>query len=80
MTIKEGNGHFVLTDEDIRGPLKHGAKVEAKHPETGVYMEATINKITDSSTYTVGELCCKVIFYLITWICAKMYKGEKSKK
>uniref|UniRef100_H3DGW8 AT-rich interaction domain 4B n=1 Tax=Tetraodon nigroviridis TaxID=99883 RepID=H3DGW8_TETNG len=39
-------------DENIRGPLKVGAVVEVKNPD-GVYQEATINKLTDASIYTV---------------------------
>lgn len=31
-----------------------GAVVEVKNPD-GVYQEATINKLTDASIYTVGE-------------------------
>ncbi len=27
--------------------------MEVKHPDSGQYVEASINKITDSSTYTV---------------------------
>ena len=33
--------------------IQAGSKVEIKHPETGQTVEATINKVTDSSTYTV---------------------------
>lgn len=34
--------------------LQVGAVVEVKNPD-GVYQEATINKLTDASIYTVGE-------------------------
>ncbi|XP_024916825.1 AT-rich interactive domain-containing protein 4B isoform X3 [Cynoglossus semilaevis] len=39
-------------DEHIKGPLKVGAVVEVKNQD-GVYQEATINKLTDASIYTV---------------------------
>ncbi|XP_029691223.1 AT-rich interactive domain-containing protein 4B isoform X4 [Takifugu rubripes] len=39
-------------DENIKGVLKVGAVVEVKNPD-GVYQEATINKLTDASIYTV---------------------------
>ncbi|XP_004559801.1 AT-rich interactive domain-containing protein 4B isoform X2 [Maylandia zebra] len=39
-------------DENIKGPLKVGAVVEVKNQD-GVYQEATINKLTDASIYTV---------------------------
>ncbi|XP_073776439.1 AT-rich interactive domain-containing protein 4B isoform X8 [Danio rerio] len=39
-------------DEHIRGLLKVGAVVEARNQD-GVYQEATINKLTDASLYTV---------------------------
>ncbi|XP_056902814.1 AT-rich interactive domain-containing protein 4B isoform X2 [Takifugu flavidus] len=39
-------------DENIKGALKVGAVVEVKNPD-GVYQEATINKLTDASIYTV---------------------------
>ncbi|XP_056291407.1 AT-rich interactive domain-containing protein 4B isoform X2 [Pseudoliparis swirei] len=39
-------------DENIKGPLKVGAVVEAKNQD-GVYQEATINKLNDASIYTV---------------------------
>ena len=33
-----------------------GAVVEVKHPDTGQPVEATINKLIDQSSYTVGKL------------------------
>ncbi|XP_029557786.1 AT-rich interactive domain-containing protein 4B isoform X3 [Salmo trutta] len=39
-------------DDSIQGPLKVGAVVEVKNPD-GVYQEASINKLTDCSIYTV---------------------------
>ncbi|XP_034463842.1 AT-rich interactive domain-containing protein 4B isoform X7 [Hippoglossus hippoglossus] len=39
-------------DENIKGVLKVGAVVEVKNQD-GVYQEATINKLTDASIYTV---------------------------
>lgn len=41
-----------------------GALVEVKNPD-GVYQEATINKLTDASIYTVGESMTSVLFYLL---------------
>ncbi|KAK5882159.1 hypothetical protein CesoFtcFv8_020773 [Champsocephalus esox] len=39
-------------DENIKGVLKVGSVVEVKNQD-GVYQEATINKLTDASIYTV---------------------------
>ncbi|KAM9558873.1 AT-rich interactive domain-containing protein 4B isoform 3-T3 [Salvelinus alpinus] len=39
-------------DDSIQGPLKVGAVVEVKNPD-GVYQEASINKLTDCTIYTV---------------------------
>ncbi len=33
--------------------LQIGCTVEVKHPENGQYVEAIVNKVIDSSTYTV---------------------------
>ncbi|CAL8081155.1 unnamed protein product [Orchesella dallaii] len=53
VTFKAGNGSSVIPDDQIRGILKVGANVEAKHPDKNQFMEATLNKIQDSSQYTV---------------------------
>ncbi|XP_055792011.1 AT-rich interactive domain-containing protein 4B isoform X4 [Salvelinus fontinalis] len=39
-------------DDSIQGPLKVGAVVEVKNPD-GVYQQASINKLTDCTIYTV---------------------------
>ncbi len=36
-------------------PFQTGCTVEVKHPESGQYVEAVVNKVTDNSTYTVGK-------------------------
>lgn len=41
--------------------LQVGAVVEVKNPD-GVYQEATINKLTDASIYTVGESMTSPLF------------------
>lgn len=41
-----------------------GAVVEVKNPD-GVYQEATINKLTDASIYTVGESMNSPLFKLL---------------
>ncbi|KAJ8360040.1 hypothetical protein SKAU_G00165650 [Synaphobranchus kaupii] len=52
VTFKPGSSTGEVHDEHIRGPLKVGATVEVRNSE-GVYQEATINKLTDASLYTV---------------------------
>lgn len=52
VTFKPDASTAEVHDEHIRGPLKVGAVVEVKNQD-GVYQEATINKLTDASLYTV---------------------------
>uniref|UniRef100_A0A8D3AEI7 AT-rich interaction domain 4B n=1 Tax=Scophthalmus maximus TaxID=52904 RepID=A0A8D3AEI7_SCOMX len=52
VTFKPDLSTAEVHDENIKGPLKVGAVVEAKNQD-GVYQEATINKLTDASIYTV---------------------------
>ncbi|XP_067119797.1 AT-rich interactive domain-containing protein 4A-like isoform X2 [Centruroides vittatus] len=53
ITFKNNQGNVILTDDQLRGTLRVGAHVEAKHPEKNQYIEAVINKIIDYSQYTV---------------------------
>ncbi len=43
----------VIPDELVKGNLKVGQSVEAKHLETENWTKGTIMKLTDASTYTV---------------------------
>ncbi|KAM6997782.1 AT-rich interactive domain-containing protein 4B isoform 2-T2 [Tautogolabrus adspersus] len=52
VTFKPELSTAEVHDESIKGPLKVGAVVEVKNQD-GVYQEATINKLTDASIYTV---------------------------
>ncbi|XP_078787662.1 AT-rich interactive domain-containing protein 4B isoform X3 [Oryzias latipes] len=52
VTFKSDLTTAEVHDENIKGPLKVGAVVEVKN-QNGVYQEATINKLTDASIYTV---------------------------
>ncbi|KAM9364457.1 AT-rich interactive domain-containing protein 4B [Pholidichthys leucotaenia] len=52
VTFKPDLSSAEVHDENIKGPLKVGAVVEVKNQD-GVYQEATINKLTDASIYTV---------------------------
>ncbi|XP_070696820.1 AT-rich interactive domain-containing protein 4B isoform X3 [Pempheris klunzingeri] len=52
VTFKPELSTAEVHDENIKGPLKVGAVVEVKNQD-GVYQEATINKLTDASIYTV---------------------------
>uniref|UniRef100_A0A3Q2XT18 AT-rich interaction domain 4B n=1 Tax=Hippocampus comes TaxID=109280 RepID=A0A3Q2XT18_HIPCM len=54
VTFKSDLSAAEVHDESIKGPLKVGAIVEVKNPD-GVYQEATINKLTDASIYTVFD-------------------------
>lgn len=42
-----------MIDDNIKGTLRVGASVEAKHPDKNCFLEATISKIIDASQYTV---------------------------
>ncbi|XP_051937249.1 AT-rich interactive domain-containing protein 4B isoform X1 [Hippocampus zosterae] len=52
VTFKSDLSAAEVHDESIKGPLKVGAIVEVKNQD-GFYQEATINKLTDASIYTV---------------------------
>ncbi|KAM9412345.1 AT-rich interactive domain-containing protein 4B-like [Salvelinus alpinus] len=52
VTFKPDLATVEVHDDSIQGPLKVGAVVEVKNPD-GVYQEASINKLTDCSIYTV---------------------------
>ncbi|XP_036430642.1 AT-rich interactive domain-containing protein 4B isoform X3 [Colossoma macropomum] len=52
VTFKPDSSTAEVHDEHIRGTLKVGAVVEVKNQD-GLYQEATINKLTDASLYTV---------------------------
>ncbi|KAM9727068.1 AT-rich interactive domain-containing protein 4B [Menidia menidia] len=52
VTFKSDLSTIEVHDENIKGPLKVGAVVEVKNQD-GVFQEATINKLTDASIYTV---------------------------
>uniref|UniRef100_A0A3P9JUW7 AT-rich interactive domain-containing protein 4B n=1 Tax=Oryzias latipes TaxID=8090 RepID=A0A3P9JUW7_ORYLA len=54
VTFKSDLTTAEVHDENIKGPLKVGAVVEVKN-QNGVYQEATINKLTDASIYTVFD-------------------------
>ena len=41
--------------------LQPGARVEVKLPDTGQLAEATFNKLTDCSMYTVGKYSIQVV-------------------
>ncbi|XP_055880604.1 AT-rich interactive domain-containing protein 4B-like isoform X1 [Biomphalaria glabrata] len=53
VALKDGQSSVFVNDEDIKGTIKLGSVVEVKHPETSQYVEATINKLIDHSSYTV---------------------------
>lgn len=50
-----GLGNATLSDEQIKGTLRVGQVVQAKHPDRKELVEATITKIQDCSQYTVGK-------------------------
>lgn len=50
-----GLGTATLNDDQIKGTLRAGQVVQAKHPDKKELVEATISKIQDCSQYTVGE-------------------------
>ncbi|KAJ8392456.1 hypothetical protein AAFF_G00075810 [Aldrovandia affinis] len=52
VTFKQDSSTAEVHDEHIRGPLKVGAGVQVR-TQDGVYQDATINKLTDASLYTV---------------------------
>lgn len=48
-----GGGAATLPDDQVRGPLRAGHAVQARHPDKKEYMEATVSKVQDCSQYTV---------------------------
>ncbi|KAG7230050.1 hypothetical protein INR49_009770 [Caranx melampygus] len=66
VTFKPDLSTAEVHDENIKGPLKVGAVVEVKNQD-GVYQEATINKLTDASIYTV--VSDKVALRLFAVVC-----------
>uniref|UniRef100_A0A6P7GBL3 AT-rich interactive domain-containing protein 4A-like n=1 Tax=Diabrotica virgifera virgifera TaxID=50390 RepID=A0A6P7GBL3_DIAVI len=53
VSYKLGLGTATLTDEQIKGTLRVGQIVQAKHQDKKELVEATISKIQDCSQYTV---------------------------
>ncbi|KAG5900579.1 AT-rich interactive domain-containing protein 4B [Gonioctena quinquepunctata] len=53
VTYKMGLGSATLSDEQIKGTLRVGQLVQAKHSDRKELVEATITKIQDCSQYTV---------------------------
>ncbi|XP_076667085.1 AT-rich interaction domain hat-trick isoform X2 [Andrena cerasifolii] len=53
VTYKQGLGTATVADDQIKGTLRVGASVEARHGERKEFVEATITKIQDCSQYTV---------------------------
>jgi hypothetical protein len=53
VTFRNSLGAAVITDDNIKGALRVGATIEAKHPDKNLYYEANISKIIDASLYTV---------------------------
>ncbi|XP_017883106.1 AT-rich interactive domain-containing protein 4B isoform X2 [Ceratina calcarata] len=53
VTYKQGLGTATVADDQIKGTLRVGASVEAKHGDRKEFIEATITKIQDCSQYTV---------------------------
>ncbi|KAH9515468.1 hypothetical protein Btru_014570 [Bulinus truncatus] len=53
VVVKDGQSSIFVNDEEIKGCVKLGAAVEVKHPESSQFVEATINKLIDHSSYTV---------------------------
>ncbi|GJQ66478.1 hypothetical protein Trydic_g4472 [Trypoxylus dichotomus] len=53
VTYKMGLGTATVSDEQIKGTLRVGQSVQAKHPDKKEFVDATIAKIQDCSQYTV---------------------------
>lgn len=68
VTYKMGLGNATLSDEQIKGTLRVGQLVQAKHPDRKELVEATITKIQDCSQYTVGKKNYKILWLLHTYI------------
>lgn len=73
-----GLGNATLSDEQIKGTLRVGQVVQAKHPDRKELVEATITKIQDCSQYTVGEL--KLFKEIITTVFSSLYSKPLSSK
>lgn len=58
VSFKNGLGTATLTDDAIKGTLRVGQIVQAKHTDKKDFFEATITKIQDCSQYTVGKIYC----------------------
>ena len=54
-----------MPNNSIESVQQVGAVVEVKNQD-GVYQEATINKLTDASIYTVGKLTTNHLLYLLS--------------
>lgn len=50
-----GLGTATVSDEVIKGPIRVGQLVNARHPEKKENIDCIITKIQDCSQYTVGE-------------------------
>lgn len=53
VTFKNNFGSVIITDDNIKGTLRVGSSIQAKHPDKNQYLEGIINKIIDASQYTV---------------------------
>nr|XP_022912898.1 AT-rich interactive domain-containing protein 4B isoform X1 [Onthophagus taurus] len=53
VTFKMGLGTATVHDDNIKGTLRVGQIVQAKHPEKKEFFDATITKVQDCSQYTV---------------------------
>ncbi|XP_031833633.1 AT-rich interaction domain hat-trick isoform X2 [Nomia melanderi] len=53
VSYKQGLGTATVADDQIKGTLRVGASVEARHGDKKEFVEATITKIQDCSQYTV---------------------------
>ena len=48
LTLKGPNGGpCIVTDDNVKGPLVLNSVIEAKNPDTNLYQEAVISKLTD---------------------------------
>lgn len=55
VAFKLGFGSHTVLDNQIKGLLRVGANIEARHPDKKEFVEGSITKIQDCSQYTVGE-------------------------
>lgn len=69
-----GLGNATLSDEQIKGTLRIGQVVQAKHPDRKELVEATISKIQDCSQYTVGKRNCIFILAYFFYHTCKHFK------